>query len=52
MGMAYWAMNIMGGDAHGAQLFLNDPSGNMLEVHQLGRCRCMPLERGGKGRKA
>jgi class 3 adenylate cyclase len=31
------------------QLFLNDPAGNLIELHQLGTCRCTARARSGFG---
>jgi len=27
------------------QIFLRDPAGNMIELHQIGTCRCVVKER-------
>ncbi len=37
LGISYW----MAGEAVGTpQIFLNDPAGNMIELHQIGTCNC------------
>lgn len=39
MGVNYWTMiGITGPDAE--QIFMEDPFGNMIELHQAGTCRC------------
>lgn len=39
MGVNYWTMiGITGPDAE--QVFMEDPFGNMIELHQAGTCRC------------
>jgi catechol 2,3-dioxygenase-like lactoylglutathione lyase family enzyme len=38
-GIAYFVLNVMPG-ADAEQLFLIDPAGNTVELHQLGSCRC------------
>ena len=39
LGAAYWTIvGLTGPDAE--QVFLNDPFGNMIELHQIGTCRC------------
>jgi hypothetical protein len=35
----YWSMTGINGPA-AEQLFINDPSGNMVELHQVDQCRC------------
>jgi catechol 2,3-dioxygenase-like lactoylglutathione lyase family enzyme len=45
LGVQYWAMNVMAKTAERSQIFLNDPNGNLLELHQIGTCRCMPAAR-------
>ena len=38
-GVPYWSLKgATGPDAE--QLFLNDPCGNMVELHQFDKCRC------------
>ena len=41
MGMAYW----YAGRDEKRQLFLDDPSGNRVELHQTGACRCKASSR-------
>jgi catechol 2,3-dioxygenase-like lactoylglutathione lyase family enzyme len=36
MGVAYWTA----GRDERRQAFIDDPNGNMVEVHQIGTCRC------------
>lgn len=39
MGVSYWSLKgATGPDAE--QLFLKDPCGNMIELHQVDKCRC------------
>jgi catechol 2,3-dioxygenase-like lactoylglutathione lyase family enzyme len=39
MGVNYWTtVGITGPDAE--QVFMEDPFGNMIELHQAGTCRC------------
>jgi catechol 2,3-dioxygenase-like lactoylglutathione lyase family enzyme len=39
LGVPYWVMGgVVGPDS--VQVFLNDPAGNLIELHQLGSCRC------------
>ncbi len=39
LGTSYWSLKgATGPDAE--QLFLNDPCGNMVELHQFDKCRC------------
>lgn len=47
LGTPYW----MRGEAVGTpQIFLNDPAGNMIELHQIGTCNCNRAGmRGAKG---
>ncbi|HEX2173720.1 MAG TPA: VOC family protein [Dehalococcoidia bacterium] len=41
-GVPYWVMGgVVGPDS--VQIFLNDPAGNLIELHQLGSCRCNRL---------
>ena len=39
LGVAYWSTVGITGPAL-EQIFLNDPAGNMIELHQIGTCRC------------
>jgi catechol 2,3-dioxygenase-like lactoylglutathione lyase family enzyme len=45
LGVSYWTINVMSNDVDKTQLFFNDPSGNLLELHQIGTCRCISAER-------
>jgi catechol 2,3-dioxygenase-like lactoylglutathione lyase family enzyme len=36
LGVEYWRI----GRSEARQLFMRDPSGNMIELHQIGTCRC------------
>ena len=39
LGVSYWfTRGIVGPESE--QLFLRDPAGNMIELHQIGTCRC------------
>ena len=43
-GVEYWvAEGLVGPESQ--QIFMNDPSGNMIELHQLGKCRCQAIAR-------
>lgn len=33
------------------QIFLRDPAGNLVELHEAGQCRCVPRSRGESGRE-
>jgi catechol 2,3-dioxygenase-like lactoylglutathione lyase family enzyme len=45
LGVKYWSMiGINGPEAE--QIFINDPSGNMVELHQVDQCRCAAYGRG------
>lgn len=39
-GMSFWPLVPPDAPPQAEMLFVNDPSGNMVEVHQLGACRC------------
>ena len=42
LGTAYWVIDgVVGPDA--IQVFLEDPAGNMIELHQIGTCNCNRL---------
>ena len=44
IGTDYWSLKgATGPDAE--QLFLNDPCGNMVELHQIDKCRCRAANR-------
>jgi catechol 2,3-dioxygenase-like lactoylglutathione lyase family enzyme len=36
LGVEYWSA----GREERQQVFMNDPNGNMIELHQIGTCRC------------
>ncbi len=44
MGMKYWAIEGLT-SPDSLQLFLNDPCGNMVELHQVDKCRCTARNR-------
>ena len=44
-GVSYWQIDgLVGTDSQ--QVFLRDPFGNMIELHQIGTCRCNQAARG------
>ena len=44
-GVSYWQIDgLVGVDSQ--QVFLRDPFGNMIELHQIGTCRCNQAARG------
>ena len=44
MGVAYFfTQGIVGPESQ--QIFLHDPFGNMIELHQAGTCRCITAQR-------
>jgi catechol 2,3-dioxygenase-like lactoylglutathione lyase family enzyme len=44
MGTSYWvAEGIVGPQSQ--QIFMHDPAGNMIELHQAGICRCQAVSR-------
>ena len=44
-GVSYWQIDgLVGADSQ--QVFLRDPFGNMIELHQIGTCRCNQAARG------
>jgi len=46
LGVDYWfTRGIVGPDSE--QIFLRDPAGNMIELHQIGTCRCNTAARSG-----
>lgn len=46
LGVDFWTLEgVSGPDAQ--QLFVNDPCGNMIELHQHDNCRCSPENRKG-----
>ena len=44
LGMKYWAIEGLT-SPDSLQLFLNDPCGNMVELHQVDKCRCTARNR-------
>jgi hypothetical protein len=43
-GVKYWSlMGVVGPEAE--QIFLRDPYGNMIELHQVDKCRCRAANR-------
>ncbi len=44
-GVSYWQIDGLVG-AGSQQVFLRDPFGNMIELHQIGACRCNRAARG------
>lgn len=44
MKVPYWSITLLGGPAS-EQIFFNDPGGNMIELHQIGACRCVAKSR-------
>lgn len=48
MGVAYWTTrNVVGPETQ--LIFVRDPAGNMIELHQVGTCRCNSAARSGGG---
>jgi catechol 2,3-dioxygenase-like lactoylglutathione lyase family enzyme len=43
-GAKYWSLSGAVGP-QSTQLFLNDPNGNMIELHQVDQCRCRAANR-------
>jgi len=48
LGVAYWTIVGLVGPEN-EQVFLDDPFGNMIELHQAGTCRCNRSTGGGAG---
>lgn len=44
-GQHYWSLSGVAGPET-LQLFMRDPAGNMIELHQYDKCRCSPANRG------
>ena len=44
LGIKYWSMTGINGPA-AEQIFVNDPCGNMIELHQIDQCRCKAANR-------
>jgi catechol 2,3-dioxygenase-like lactoylglutathione lyase family enzyme len=45
LGVKYWTLAGVVG-THIEQIFMDDPFGNMIELHQIGTCRCNKSARG------
>jgi catechol 2,3-dioxygenase-like lactoylglutathione lyase family enzyme len=49
LGVSYWVTRgVVGPESQ--QIFMHDPFGNMIELHQAGTCRCVTAARSGTGR--
>ena len=46
LGVSYWTIEALT-SPDSVQLFLNDPCGNMVELHQIDKCRCRASNRNG-----
>jgi catechol 2,3-dioxygenase-like lactoylglutathione lyase family enzyme len=46
LGVVYWSMTGINGP-QAEQVFVNDPCGNMIELHQIDQCRCRAANRPG-----
>lgn len=44
LGVTYWVAEGIVGPAS-QQIFMHDPAGNMIELHQAGKCRCQSTNR-------
>ena len=44
LGVSYWSMTGINGP-QAEQVFVNDPCGNMIELHQIDQCRCRAANR-------
>lgn len=44
LGVPYWTLESVTGPEL-EQVFVHDPAGNLIELHQLGACRCKAKER-------
>ena len=44
-GVRYWSMTGINGP-QAEQIFIHDPNGNMIELHQIDQCRCKVANRG------
>lgn len=44
LGVHYWSLTGVAGPET-TQLFVRDPAGNMIELHQHDKCRCSPANR-------
>ena len=45
LGVHYWTLSGVAGPET-LQIFVRDPAGNMIELHQHNKCRCSPTNRG------
>jgi catechol 2,3-dioxygenase-like lactoylglutathione lyase family enzyme len=44
LGVSYWfTRGVVGPESE--QIFLRDPAGNMIELHQIDACRCVAKQR-------
>ncbi|MBI4636150.1 MAG: VOC family protein [Candidatus Rokubacteria bacterium] len=51
LGVEYWvSRGVVGPESQ--QIFMHDPFGNMIELHQIGTCRCKGAQRSGGGKMA
>ena len=44
MGVTYWVIEGLT-SPDSTQVFMNDPCGNMVELHQIDKCRCRASNR-------
>ena len=44
LGVQYWVIEGLA-SPDSTQVFMNDPCGNMLELHQFDKCRCRASNR-------
>ena len=48
LGVEFWvSRGVVGPESQ--QIFMHDPFGNMIELHQVGTCRCVTAARGAAG---
>lgn len=45
LGVHHWTLSGVAGPET-LQVFMRDPAGNMIELHQSNKCRCSPANRG------
>src|SRR5260221_5185671 len=45
LGVSHWVLDNVGSPEL-KQIFFKDPAGNVMELHQLGKCRCKKSNRG------
>ena len=48
LGVSYWVSEGIVGP-RSQQIFMHDPAGNMIELHQVGSCRCDSAKRSTAG---